>query len=236
MRLLIRRGSGEAGKRVSLEDDEIHHIKVRRARDGDRVEVRDGAGLVAAGILVKADREWMVEITAAEVREPPPALILGVASGDRDRFSWMVEKAAEMGVTQVVPLETERTASVATRLKDTHIPRLRRSAMETLKQCGASWATAVEEPVPLSTFVKEPVSGNRWLAHQSGAPAPPSLDHTPITVIVGPEGGLTEREVKSVTSAGYQPISVGTHTLRFETAALASAAAVTQARLRGRHG
>jgi 16S rRNA (uracil1498-N3)-methyltransferase len=219
-----------------LDENEIHHLKVRRAQGGERVEVLDGAGLEASGILVKSGREWAVEIDAAEVHEMPPALTLGVALGDRDRFSWMVEKSVELGVTRIVPLETERTAGVATRLKDAHIPRLRRSALESIKQCGASWAPAVENPVPLTMFVNEALNGTGWLAHQSGAPTPAALDQSPVTVIVGPEGGLTEEELEMAESAGYGPISLGAHTLRFETAALAAAAAVTQARMRGQFG
>lgn len=236
MRVVIQPGGWAAGQRVSLSEEEIHHLKVRRAKDGDRVEVLNGAGLQGRGILVRTAREWMVEINAVEVHEPPAALILGVASGDRDRFSWMVEKSVELGVTSVVPLETERTAGVATRLKDTHIARLRRSALESIKQCGVAWAPTIENPMPLPTFVNQPVNGSRWLAHQDGTPAPASLDESPVTVIVGPEGGLTAEEVEITVSAGYRRTSLGVHTLRFETAGLAAAAAVTQARMRGQRG
>jgi 16S rRNA (uracil1498-N3)-methyltransferase len=62
------------------------------------------------------------------------------------------------------------------------------------------------------------------------------MDQRPATVIIGPEGGLTEDEVEMAVSAGYQPLALGPHTLRFETAALAAAAAITQARMRGPHG
>jgi 16S rRNA (uracil1498-N3)-methyltransferase len=236
MRVLVERGSWEAGKRVSLDGHERHHLQVRRARDGEKVELLDGAGLHGSGTLVKAGEEWLVEINTAEVQRPPAVLTLAVASGDRDRFSRVVEKSAELGVTRIVPLETRHTAGVATRLKDAHIARLGRSALEATKQCGASWAPVIEHPVPLESFVREPLSGHGWLAHQSGAPAPASMDQRPVTVIVGPEGGLTDDEVAMTVGAGYQPVALGSYTLRFETAALAAAAAVTQARMRGQYG
>jgi 16S rRNA (uracil1498-N3)-methyltransferase len=236
MRIVIQAGSGAVGQRVSLSEDEVHHLKVRRAKEGQEVEVLDGAGLQGRGILVKGDREWMVDIEAAEVHERPRAVTLGVAAGDRDRFSWMVEKSVELGVTRIVPLESERTAGVATRLKDAHIPRLRRSVLEAIKQCGAAWAPAVENLVPLPALMSEPLNGTGWLAHRRGAPGSASLDESPITVIVGPEGGLTEAELELVESAGYSLISLGTYTLRFETAAIAAAAVVAQARMRGHHG
>lgn len=241
MRVLVPRGGcppggWKAGKRIGLDEHEIHHLKVRRAKEGERVEILDGAGLQGTGTLLKANREWMVEVNAAEVHEPPAALTLGVAAGDRDRFSWMVEKLVELGVTRIVPLETARTSGVATRLKASHIARTRRSALEAIKQCGASWAAVIEEPIPWSRFVSEPLSGTGWLAHQTGVPAPASMDRHPATVLIGPEGGLTEDEMEMAVSAGYRATALGEHTLRFETAALAAASVIAQARLRGHHG
>src|SRR5438105_2932346 len=106
MRVIIPQGSGSAGKRVSLDESEIHHLRVRRAREGEPVEILDGAGLKAAGHLLQTDRDWVVEIETADQEPAPPGLILGVGAGDRDRFFWLVEKSVELGVTEIVPLET----------------------------------------------------------------------------------------------------------------------------------
>ncbi len=236
MKVVVPRGSGEAGKRVSLDEHEIHHLKVRRAKNGEPVQVLDGAGLVGTGTLVQMGREWMVEVSSAELQPPPAPLTLAVAMGDRDRFSWMVEKSVELGVTRVVPLQSERTAGVATRLKDVHLDRLRRSALDGIKQCGAAWVPAIDTPRTISAFAEEPLGGTAWLADECGAPAPASLDDGPVTVIIGPEGGLTSTERDTAIAAGYQLVSLGVHTLRFETAAVAAAAAVTQARMRSTHG
>jgi 16S rRNA (uracil1498-N3)-methyltransferase len=224
------------GQRVSLEESEIHHLKVRRARDGEKVQVLDGAGFQGDGTLVRVGRSWAVEINGAELVQQPAALTLAVAAGDRERFSWLVEKAAELGVTRIVPLETARTAGVATRLKGAHIGRLQRSAVEAIKQCGAAWAPEIENLIPLMTFLGEPLTGNGWLADQAGDAAPALLDQTPLSVIIGPEGGLSDEERGAAVTAGYRPVALGTHTLRFETAALAAAAAVTHARMRTQHG
>jgi 16S rRNA (uracil1498-N3)-methyltransferase len=236
MRVVVSAGRGEAGKRVSLDDQEIQHLKVRRAKAGERVEVLDGAGLQGAGTLVRVGRGWAVELSAVKVSDRPPELTLAVAAGDRERFSWMVEKSVELGVTRIVPLESTRTAGVATRLKGTHIARLRRSALEAMKQCGVAWAPALEDPIPLTTFLEHSLTGTGWLADQHGDPGPPQLDDAPLTVIVGPEGGLTDDEREQAVQAGYRPVTMGLHTLRFETAALAAAVAVNQARMRGHHG
>jgi 16S rRNA (uracil1498-N3)-methyltransferase len=236
MRVLIKRGSGEAGRRVSLEEDEEHHLRVRRAKDGEPVEILDGAGVRGGGRLVQAGKHWTVEIESLDREEPPAELTLAVAAGDRERFAWVVEKAAELGVTRIVPLETAHTAGVATRLKEAHLGKLRRAASEAIKQCGAAWAPAVEELVSLEEYARLPLEGAGWLADIAGAAPPARLDQTSVSAVIGPEGGLTDRERQALLTAGYRPVALGRYTLRFETAALAAAAAVAQARMRGSNG
>ena len=236
MRVIVKGGSGKAGQRVSLDEDEVHHLRVRRAKNQEAVEILDGAGLRGTGRLLQDGKQWLVEIESVNGEERPAELTLAVAAGDRERFSWMVEKAAELGVTRIVPLETARTAGVATRLKNAHIPKLRRAALEAIKQSGATWAPAIEDLVPLEEFIGRPSGGSRWLADLAGKPVPPVVDQRPLTAIIGPEGGLTDGERRALLAAGYLPVTLGRHTLRFETAALAAAAAVAQARMRGLNG
>jgi 16S rRNA (uracil1498-N3)-methyltransferase len=236
IRVLLERGSGAAGQRGSLLDGEAHHLRVRRADDGDSVEVRDGEGFVGRGRLVRVGKSWQVDVTSAERVPPAPDLTLVVGAGDRDRFTWVVEKAAELGVTSLIPLETERTAGVASRVRGQHVDRLRRHALEVVKQSGAAWATRVENPVSLQELVARPLRGKGWVGDAGGAPVPALLSDIPLTVAIGPEGGFTADERERFRSAGYRPVSLGPHTLRFETAAIAAAAAAAAARLRGSDG
>jgi 16S rRNA (uracil1498-N3)-methyltransferase len=235
MTVLVPQGV-TAGRRERVTADEQHHLRVRRAGAGDLVALRDGEGLVGTGRLVASGKEWMVEVEAVEQRPRPAPLTLAIGAGDRERFSWLVEKAAELGATRVVPLETERTGGVATRLRATHLAKLRSQALEAIKQCGAAWALQVEAPVPLVEFATTTGGGLRWLADAAGEAPPAALNGTPVTVVIGPEGGLSASEHSMLARAGYRPIMLAPHTLRFETAALAATAVVTTARLRGTHG
>ena len=154
----------------------------------------------------------------------------------RDRFTWLVEKAAELGVTDVVPLETQRTVNVATRVRDAHVEKLARRSREAIKQSGAFWTPRVLPPVLFETFVDAPRSGERWLLDATGR-APTGLGtSTAVTALVGPEGGFTDDEAAQARAAGYQPVRVGPHTLRFETAAVSAAAVIQTARERGADG
>jgi 16S rRNA (uracil1498-N3)-methyltransferase len=220
----------------TLRDGEAHHLQVRRVEPGETVELRDGEGLIGSGTLRRNGKTWVVEPGATERVAPPAPLVLAVGAGDRERFAWLMEKASELGVTTVIPLECERSAGVATRVRSQHLERLRRHALEAVKQSGAAWATRVDEPMALDALVGQPPDGTRWLADAAGAAAPATLVDSPVTVVIGPEGGLTPAERERVLAAGFDAVRLATHTLRFETAAVAAAAAAVAGRLRRGHG
>ena len=234
--VLVPAGAHRAGSRAPIDESEAHHLRVRRVAAGEPVGLRDGAGLVGTGRAVQEGRAWLVEVETVTDAPRPAELTLAVGAGDRERFGWLVEKATELGVTSIVPLETERTAGVASRVRPPYLEKLRRQALEALKQCGAAWAPVVEEPIGLEAFLRRPRAGVLWLADPAGEMPAADLDAAPATVVIGPEGGLSERERAALLAAGYVPRVLGPHTLRFETAALAAAVAVTTARLRGIHG
>jgi 16S rRNA (uracil1498-N3)-methyltransferase len=232
---------GAAGHRERLDDEEQHHLRVRRAHDGERVALRDGAGLVGIGRVAIVGKAWEVEIESAQRRARPAALLLAVGAGDRERFGWVVEKAVELGATRIVPLVTARAGAVATRIRDNHVEKLRRQALEATKQCGAAWAVEVDAPATLAAFIERNETERneprlRWLADAAGEAPPGTLDRIAVTIVIGPEGGLEDQERAALLGAGFRPLALAAHSLRFETAAVAAAAAVTAARLRGTHG
>ena len=228
MIVLVPRGSARPGLTIPLDEDESHHLRVRRAEAGEAVELRDGAGLAGAGVLEVNGRTWSVTVTAAEQMPPPAGLTLAVGAGDRERFLWLVEKAAELGVSRVVPLETERTAGVATRLRPAHLEKLARRAVEATKQSGAYWSPDIGESEAFTHFVSQARAGALWLADAGGDT--PVTGTGEITVLIGPEGGFTVAERAEAIAAGWTPVSFGPNVLRFETAAIAAAAHVAIAR------
>jgi 16S rRNA (uracil1498-N3)-methyltransferase len=235
IRLLLEREQVSLGQRGKVAEGEAHHLRVRRVKDGEVVAIRDGAGLVGTGRLVRVGKEWEVELDSVERRPAPPELILAVGAGDRERFSLVVEKAVELGVTTLVPLETERSGGVATRVRPVHLTKLRRQALEAVKQSGNPWTCTVDAPVTLERFLEREPASQCWLADPAGVAPPPAVGGGSCAVIVGPEGGLTESERASAIEAGYTAVTLGPNMLRFETAAIAAAAVVEAARQRGMH-
>jgi len=222
IRLLAPAGTLTAGSVVALDEDESRHLTVRRAEPGSEVQLLDGAGTRADGHLSRADGAWSV--TVGEVRrEPPPVSVtLAVGAGDRDRFGVLVEQATQLGVTRIIPLLTEHTAGVSTRLREGHLDRLRRRGREALKQCGAAWAPEITDPRNLTALVADLSPGARWLADPDGGSRPGLEPTVPLTIAVGPEGGFTMGEQRALQDAGFLLVRLGRHLLRFETAALAA--------------
>ncbi len=230
--VLIAPGSAVAGAALLLDEDEQHHLKVRRVPAGSDVAFTDGAGVRGTGHLVTQGRGLALAIGSVEQVPAPVPTVLGVGAGDRDRFGWLVEKATELGVSEIVPLDTDRTRGVTTGLRPEQLDKLRRRAREVLKQCGGAWLPALRGLQPLESFLARTDLGARWLLDAAGGAAPALDAASPASALVGPEGGLSEAERAAALAHGFTPIAAGPLTLRFETAALAAAVLIQASRHR----
>jgi len=223
--LLVAPGSLKQGASVSLDATEAHHLRVRRGGEGEKIRLVDGEGVVGYGDVDVSNHGAHVTLDSIERVPPPPPLVIAVGAGDKDRFLWLAEKCTELGVTQIVPIETVRTHSVATRVRDSHVDRLRKRALEALKQTGSAWAPTIASPVGLERFLGERRNGASFVLNWEGDALPPGLDPVePVTALIGPEGGFTPEELQAAMRAGFRRASLGRNVLRFETAALAAAA------------
>ena len=230
--VLAGTGSLVAGATVALDDEERHHLRVRRADEGNQVRALDGAGTIAEGVLVKVRGEFAVRIEHVAAVPMPPRFALVVGAGDKERFGWLAEKAAELGVTELMPLKTERTRSVAAGIRESHVHALQRRARQAIKQSGAAWAPQVLPPVDVKYAASQGEPEYRWLADATGEPPPELPPNVPLVVVVGPEGGLIPAEREVFLAAGFRRVRFAPDLLRFETAALAAAAVVASQRPR----
>lgn len=231
MYVMVPAGAIEVGATIALEDEEAHHLEVRRAGDRMAAHALDGAGGLGMGTLRHTGSSWLFEVEMAVIQPRPPELVLAVGAGDKDRFLTVAEKAAELGVTRVVPIETSHTRSVASRLREGGLERARRRAREACKQSGNAWLPVIE---PLATISALPgiASGVRWLlADPRGDDLPAALSQDPVGWLIGPEAGFTDAEIDLVEAdLGATRIRLGRHVMRFETAAVAAAVLTERAR------
>jgi 16S rRNA (uracil1498-N3)-methyltransferase len=230
--VLVAPGSLIDQSGIVLDEEERHHLKVRRAAGGEKVRVLDGAGTVGEGRLVPIAGDLGVQVERVRTVEQPPAFILVVGAGDKERFGWLAEKSAELGVTDLSPLKTDRTRSVAAGIREVHVAALQRRARQAIKQSGAPWAPRVTEPIDVKLAASRGLAEFRWLADATGEPPPQLPEDAPLVVVVGPEGGLVPSERDILLGAGFRRVRLAPDLLRFETAALAAAAVVASQRPR----
>lgn len=207
---------------LQLEPEEAHHLRVRRVAAGERLRLLDGVGGVGQGTFGPDAAGATVRVDQVDRVEPPRPLRLLVGAGDRDRFGWLAEKCAETGVTELHPVESARAQAVAARLRPAHLERLARRARGAIKQSGAAWAPVVGALASLEEAIARAGDGPRWLADAAGEPAG-GMAAPPVAVAIGPEGGFTPEERALLVQAGFLPVRLGPHVMRFETAAVAAA-------------
>jgi len=234
---VVARGPFLAGGVVILDEDEAHHLRVRRLGEGAVIRLVDGRGAVATARLTIEGGVVSARVMATTMIGAPPPTELILGAGDRDRFLAAVEKATELGATKIVPVLAERVASVASRFQAMHLEKAAARAREAVKQCGATWTPQVSAPVSLGEAIRQPPAPGgatvRLLADAAGGPMPALREGAPVQWAIGPEGGFSDPELKELAGAGFKPVMLGRSTLRFDTAAVAALAITAAFRGRG---
>jgi 16S rRNA (uracil1498-N3)-methyltransferase len=219
------------GNTVTLSGDTAHQIaRVLRLRPKEEIVLIPTDGQDAV--------EWRVRLGAVEARmvsgaviaertglpEPRCAVTLCAAILKGERFDWLVQKAAELGVAAIQPVVTAHTIRRVGPDDTKALDRWRRIATEAAEQSGRSTAPVIGVPVSL-TGIAGIAPPPLFVAHETVNTATLSRAVPPnvraLSVIVGPEGGLAETEVEHlVTQGGALPVSLGPRILRAETAAI----------------
>jgi 16S rRNA (uracil1498-N3)-methyltransferase len=205
-----------------LSDDDAHHLgRVLRLRAGEVVTVSDGVGGWRDCTFTGTP---LLEVVGDVRRDPEPshrvAVGFGIPKGDRPE--WIVQKLTEIGADRIIPLHTERGVVRWNGGRDArHLERLRRVAREAASQSRRTWLPVVDDVV--SAFDVLPAAGVA-MATMDGRP----LSAECTTILVGPEGGWTPRELE----ASATTVGLGDTVLRVETAALVACTLLVQRRVR----
>jgi len=213
-----------AGRVTTLGEGEAHHARVLRLALGDRVRLVDGAGMVGLGQIVKvAKGGTMVEVESLERVEPPPVIHLMLPIADRDRMLWLAEKATELGVFSWRPVLWRRSRNVTPRGEGVGFQtRVRARMVSALTQSGGAWLPVLYPDAPPERALAACPAGVRWLLDAHGGPATSAPVQAPVTIAIGPEGGLEPNERAEMLGAGFTTVKLAPTTLRFETAAIAA--------------
>ena len=215
-----------------------HAVTVRRLREGEALDLVDGCGTRAVCVFDTGAKERMRvmvrEVHHDAAQQPEFTLVQALAKGDRDLQA--AEAATELGVSRVIPWQSERSivrvhADRAAKLMAKWDSTLAAAAKQSRR---ASWPERgdwVDTAGLVRLIGGEPET--LWLVLHEAASAPWSLpqvrdwrDRSRVGVIVGPEGGISENELANLCSAGAQPLRLGTTVMRSSTAGPAALAAL----------
>ena len=227
------------GRDIRLSTSEEHHLlDVVRVSPGDEVAVFDGEGRRAVARVVEAgggEARVVLEIARQlDAVLAGTARILIVALPKGARMDLIIEKATEMGVSEIWPVITERVVARPEGSRAAaRTDRWRRIARSASKQCGRERVPDIRAPAPLSDVLPEAGECDLFLVgslapdaaalHDVLAERRGQCPHR-VAMLIGPEGDLSHDELRAATDAGAVPVSFGGITLRVETAALFAAA------------
>lgn len=211
-----------------------HLSRALRMGDGDAITLFDGRGGEYPAVITAVGKK-QVEVTTGDHRarecESTLAIQLGIALSRGDRMDWVVQKATELGVSQIAPLLTERTE---VKLKGDRaqkkLAHWQQIAISACEQCGRNRVPHIAAVQPLTSWLQNSSATLKLVLHHRADPMPPVT--TPpdrAALLIGPEGGLSETEISLAQEQGFLSLRLGSRVLRTETAPLA-ALAILQAR------
>lgn len=207
--------------------------KVLRLKAGDAITLLDGRGNVyEAKIRTLSPQRVLADIlsTHKNVNEPRLRLALASCVPKSDRIEFIIQKCTELGISQLALVQSERTV---VRDQSKKLDRWRRIALEAAEQCGRSLVPELTGVIGFEELVEMiprfPLAIIAWEEETGPNLRDVLKEHSGVEsalIIIGPEGGLTEREVELAKSAGAVSVSLGSRLLRTDTAAIAACAAV----------
>ena len=218
------------GDSVELDTEQSRHaIKSRRLKPGESVELLNGVGQIAVAKLMPQSSRSAAVLTVQEVSTEKTSafdLTIAVAVPKGDRQKTLLDMLTQLGVNRIVPINCEYSA---TRANDKLVSKWQRLVIESCKQSGRAWFPEIGSAAEALVFGKQAgdhvtyflladPEGESWQDYCKST----ERAHT-VVCLVGPEGGFSESEIHAMVKFGARRVTIASHILRIETAAVAMA-------------
>lgn len=223
MQLFYNPNIDETTENFSFDKEESKHIiKVLRKKDTDILFVTNGLGvLFKTEITLASDNKCTVQILSFEKAETSKFhLHLAVAPTKmNDRYEWFLEKATEIGIHEITPIICDRSER-----KVVNIERFEKIILTAMKQSNVLFLPKLNEAKTFKEFIKLENEGFNLIAHceETDKKTLKSIlkPNENVTLLIGPEGDFSEKEIALALENNYVPVSLGNTRLRTETAAI----------------
>jgi len=230
-------GNIGVGHVLMLPDKPAHHARdVLRLARGDEVTLLNGQGgeyrARLAAVSKRGVEVEVLEFRRREAEAPYPVTIAQSLAGG-DKMDWVVEKSVELGAAAIVPLAASRSVlRLSPERAGKRLEHWRAIAQAASEQCGRNRIPDIAPVRPIDYWLAGMQGGDGVKLMLSPVHAtrfsslPPPATGTPVTLLIGPEAGLSDTEERLAQSVGFRPILLGPRVMRTETAALAALAAI----------
>ena len=216
-----------------LPEAQAHYIgRVLRMAEGDAVQLFDGSGQEYRGALLEVGKKRVrVQLGEAFAGQPPSSLEIHLGQGlsRGERMDWAIQKATELGVSEITPIISERCE---VRLKDERAEKRQahwqQIAVSACEQCGRSTVPVIHPPVLMAEWLKACGAELKLVLHPVAEPLVSHAKPATLAFLIGPEGGLSDTEVSQAQAAGFHSARLGPRVLRTETAPVVALAVAQQ--------
>ena len=220
----------EAGGSCKLSTRNEHYLlHVLRVEAGQQLRLFDGSG-AEYHALVRAVSRKAIDIEICDsvdaqllLPEPSMATTLAIGVSKGERMDWVIQKATELGISCIQPLQTQRVdvklSADRWQKKRTH---WQDTAISACEQCGRNVIPTIAEPVSLDNWLATDTSGRKFVLRAGFSPLAQLLNNCTApdraSLLIGPEGGLSASEFDQALQSGFEAASLGPRILRTETA------------------
>lgn len=203
-------------------EESKHIVKVLRKTEGQQIHITDGKGnLYISEIILASEKKCTVKIIEIINHPAHPFYIHLVVAPTKmnDRYEWFLEKAAEIGVDEITPIICDNSERKI--IKTERFDKILQSAM---KQSNQFYLPKLNAPLSFKQFMEKPKSGDLYIAHCEERQKTLLKDAVnkegTYTLLIGPEGDFSTKEIDIALQKGFKPVSLGHTRLRTETAAV----------------
>ncbi len=217
-----------SGSFILNEETSKHCIQVLRMKAGEPLQLTDGRGNIYKAIIKREDKrhcEVLIEATSFQPQVERKVCIGISLLKNASRFEWFLEKATEMGVSEIIPLLCSRTERQHFRFD-----RMQNIVISAMLQSQQVWLPVLHQPIEIIKTIQSSAKQQKLIAHceEGVKTAITSLSLTNnLQILIGPEGDFTPQEIELALQQHYIPTSLGNTRLRTETAGIVAAALLT---------
>lgn len=206
------------------EDTSRHVVQVLRMKSGQLLQLTDGKGSLLTAAIMDEHKKSCSVIIKEKVTHAAPIKKVSIAISllkNAARFEWFLEKATEIGVTEILPLKCERTEKQHFRFD-----RLNNILIAAMLQSQQTWLPVMSDPISFTKAVNNATAGNKLIAHCEDVPKHTIRDFAnqdSVQILIGPEGDFSPEEIRLALVHNYHPVTLGKTRLRAETAGVVAA-------------